>query len=194
MRKLKLNVKERGHLIEIPGLPAFRSPAKVDITNIKLQLVLTTLKNLGIKDYEITSKDDKEEIINTRKGFGGKEVTKNTSDELLKINERFDKLEKILSLLSEKDSKNTIPEEQITKKLNSLELLTKKILEKESVKEIIYSDKKSEPIVEELEDSFIPDIDISDLKMKGETSKIKVEGDVDEAEEAAELLSRLGGK
>ena len=100
----------------------------------------------------------------------------------------------MLAQLSKKSgSEKRFSEEQITNKLNELGELTKKILEKESVREIVYtsSKEKSEtPIVEELdEDTFIPDIDISDMKLKGNLTESI--GELDDIESAVDMLSRL---
>jgi hypothetical protein len=194
MLKLKLHVKEKGYMVEIPGIPPFRSPGNVDITNIRLPLVLTTLNNLGVKEYEISSKDEGIETIYTKKDLEMKKKKKENNMDLSEINDRFNRLEKILYLLAEKDSKKSIPEEQITKKLNMLEVLTKKLLEREVVQNIVYtSSKEGEPVIEDMSDSFVPTIDISDLKLKGESTKT-VDGDIESAEKAADMLSRLGGK
>jgi hypothetical protein len=195
MLKLKLNVKERGYVVNIPGLPAFRTPGKVDITNYKLPLILSILNNLGIKEYEISSADEKGEMVYTKKDLEINMKKDKSEIDISKIDERFNKLEKILYLLAEKESKKVIPEEQITKKLNTLEALTKKLLEKEAVQNIVYTNSKDKgnPTIEEIDDSFIPEININDLKLKGESTKT-VDGDTESAEKAADMLSRLGGK
>ena len=61
------------------------------------------------------------------------------------------------------------------------------------VKEIVYTstkEKSDNPIIEDFDDEiYIPDVDISDLKLKG--SSTKVVGEVEDVEEAANILSRL---
>ena len=191
---ITLKINEKGHLIELPGVAHFRSPAKVNISNIKLPLIITTLNNLGVRDYEIISREGDKEKIYTKKDF--EKPKKKKKEDLTKINERFNKIEKLLYALAKKDSKKHIPEEQITNKLKVLEELSQRILEKESIREIVYTSSKDTgktPIIEELdEDTFIPTIDISDLKLKGGSSSEKI-GEIEGAEEAADLLSRLKG-
>ncbi|GAG05880.1 unnamed protein product, partial [marine sediment metagenome] len=53
---ITLKVKDSGFMVELPGIAPFRSPAQVNITNIKLSHVITALKNLGVQDYEIISR------------------------------------------------------------------------------------------------------------------------------------------
>ena len=191
---IKLRVKEKGHMVHIPGAAPFRTPAKIDITNMKLSLVVTILNNNGISDFEITSTEDKERIVYTKKDFELTKQLEEPKQDLSEINDRFNKIEKMLYALSKKDSKKNIPEEQITNKLNALEELSKRILEKESVREIVYTstkDRDGSPIVEELdEDTFVPEIDISDMELKGGSSAQTL-GEIEGAEEAADMLSRL---
>jgi uncharacterized protein YfkK (UPF0435 family) len=188
---IKLNVKERGYMIEIPGITPFRSPAKIDISNVKLPLVVKTLNNLGVQNYEITALENGKTKIYTKKDF--EKPKKEKTEDLSKINKRFNKIEEILYSLVKKQSNTSPSEEQITNKLEALEELSKRILEKESVREVVYtssSDIKEGPIVEELdEDTFIPDIDLSEMKLRGSSSE-KI-GKTEDAEETADILSRL---
>jgi len=189
---IKLNVKEKGHILHIPGNAPFRTPAKVDITHMNLSMVITILNNNGITDFEITSTDGDEKRVYTKKDFEiGKEPPK---QDLSKIDERFNKIEKMLYDLAKKKSKKSDPQEQITNKLNALEELSKRILERERVKEIVYTSKydgdSKKPIIEELdEDTFVPEVDISKMELKGSSSE-KI-GEIEGAEEAADMLSRL---
>jgi len=187
---ITLRVKDKGLLIEIPGITPFRTPAKMNITNIKLPFIIKILNNLGVQDYEIVSREGDKENIYTKKDFEKPKKKKNK--DLSKINERFNKIEELLYVLAKKESNKNIPEEQITNKLNSLEELSKRILQKEIVREIVYTSSKDykTPIVEELdEDPFIPSIDLSEMKLRGSSSETL--GEIDGAEEAADLLSRL---
>jgi hypothetical protein len=191
---ITLIVKEKGHMINIPGIAPFRTPAKIDVSHVKLNLILGSLKNVGIDDYEIVAKEDKEEITYTKEDFELPKKTGESSAELNKINERFNRIEGILkNLLKKSSSEKTSSEEQITNKLNALEELSKRILEKEAVREIVYTsskEKSKRPVVEDLDDElYIPNIYIDDMELKGSASE-KI-GEVDDAEEAADMLSRL---
>lgn len=189
---ITLMVKQKGHLLNIPGIAPFRTPAKVDITNTKLHLVVSALHNAGIDYYEIIAKKDKKEIVYTKEDFEPKKEKK--TDNSAKINARFNRIENLLfQLVQKKPSRKGISEEQITNKLKTLEELSQRILEKEIVREIVYtsSQKGGEiPLIEELdENTFIPSIDISDMELKGTTSKTV--GTIDDVDEVAKALSQL---
>lgn len=191
---ITLIVKEKGHMINIPGIAPFRTPAKIDVSHVKLNLILGSLKNVGIDDYEIVAKEDKEEITYTKEDFELPKKTGESSAELNKINERFNRIEGILkNLLKKSSSEKTSSEEQITNKLNALEELSRRILEKESVQEIVYTSSKEKsvsPVIEDLDDDlYIPKIYIDDMELKGTASE-KI-GEVEDPEEAADMLSRL---
>lgn len=189
---IKLNVKQKGHLLSIPGVAPFRTPAKVDITKLRLNMVISVLHNAGIDNYEIISKQGSNEIIYTKKDFETKKEKK--TDDLDKIDDRFNKLERmLLQLVRKPHSIKGISEEQITNRLNTLEELSQRILEKEIVREIVYTSSQKDgetPLIEELgEDTFIPSIDISDMELKGTSSKTV--GTIDDVDEAANALSQL---
>jgi hypothetical protein len=188
---ITLIIKEKGQMVHLPGIAAFRTPAKIDISSIKLSLIVTVLNNSGISDYEIISNDSEQKIVYKKKDFELTGKLKEPKQDLSKIDHRFNKIEQMIYALSKKNSKNNEPEEQITNKLNALEELSRRILEKENVREIVYTSTHDKPpIIEELDgDTFVPEVDISDMKLKGTSSKTvgKIEG----VEEAADMLSRL---
>jgi hypothetical protein len=178
-----LKIKKQGLVVNIPGVAPFRTPAEVDISNCKIHLVVLSLKNNGIDDFEIYSKEKKQTY--KKKDFEGRKTTD--------VEGRLNRIEKMIGKLNDKsDGKKENPEEQITNKLNLLEELSKKILEKENVREIVYTSTKDSdkgPDIEELNDAFIPSIDISEMKLKGSSSEII--GTLDDIDEAANALSKL---
>jgi hypothetical protein len=191
---ITLDVKEKGHMIEIPGIAPFRTPARIDISRVKLNLIISSLNNSGVSDYEIIAREDKKETVYTKEDFELPKKTKEASPDLDNINERFNKIEGILkNLLKKSTSKKSSSEEQITNKLNALEELSRRILEKESVQEIVYTSSKEKsvsPVIEDLDDDlYIPKIYIDDMELKGTASE-KI-GEVEDPEEAADMLSRL---
>ena len=188
-----LKVKQKGHLLAIPGVAPFRTPATVEITSVKLNMVISSLHNSGISDYEIISKENKKEIIYTKKDFElpvKKEQAKPDED---LVGPRLGKIEKMLFELAKKERRKSTNKEQTINKFKVLEDLSKQILEKESVREIVYTSSEEDikgPIVEELDDEiFIPDIDIGDMELKGTLSET-LEGS-DDLDEAADALSQL---
>jgi hypothetical protein len=187
-------VKDRGHMVMIPGLAQFRTPAQIDISHVKIRLVISSLYNSGITDFEIVAKEDKHEVVYTKDDFELPKKDNKTEPNLDKIDKRFNKIERMLQKLVKKaDGNKNLPGEQITNKLNALEELSKRILEKESVREIVYTsttEKSKSPIVEDLdEELYIPEIDIDDMELMGSVSE-KI-GEVEDVEEAADVLSRL---
>jgi len=113
-------------------------------------------------------------------------------------------LEKMIAQLVENQLVNKPKNsEQITNKLNRLEELSNKILEKkpEVVNRVVQvSNKKTngkrfedEPEIEELTSKFIPEIDIANMKMKGGAKKTIKQDKVD-IDDSADLLSRIMGQ
>ena len=193
MVTLKLKIEDRGLVIELPGVPSTRTPAIVDITNIDINLVFSCLKKGGFTKYKILSTVDdgfeKEvkipELINKKK-----EKVEDTID----TDRRFNRLESMMMQLLSKnfESKTHLSQEQITNKLDRLEKITQSIAngQKQTVE---YKDKSDEPVIEEMDTMFIPDIDLDGMSLKGSSLKtIEVnEGDLDEA---ADLLSSITRK
>lgn len=191
---IKLKIKKPGHTIAIPGLKPCRSPVDIDISKLDIRVIEMYLNTAGINDYEIVAESNKGVVeVYTEKDFKLKQKKKKPDLEYKsELNKRFDRLESvILNLLSKKEvSKTPLEKEQINNQLEKLEIITKKILETQSVKRVEHQD-GMEPVIEEF-DSFIPDIDISDMTLMSSDVKV-VEKDNEEIEDAAEMLSKLGG-
>jgi hypothetical protein len=198
---LILKIKEKGLFVDIPGAIPARTPAEIDISKCNLGVVDAYLRKLGIKNYQILSQT--KEVSSIKPSA----VPDGSIDQKV-INKRFSQLENMVALLLEKqlDDKNE-NSEQITNKLEKLELLTKKILEKEPkvvervVKTSVVKSEgtikkalKKEPEIEELDVGFIPEINTSNLKIKGASkTTIKQESNED-LDDAADLLSRIMGQ
>ena len=187
-----LKIRKPGHTIAIPGLKPCRSPVDIDISKLDIRVIEMYLNTAGIKDYEIIAKSKKGVVeVYTEKDFKSKQEKKKPDlTYKSEIDKRFDRLEMvILNLLSKKEvSKTPLEKEQITNQLEKLETITKKILETQSARVI---EPGMEPVIEEF-DSFIPDIDISDMTLISSDVKV-VKKDNKELEDAAEMLSKLGG-
>jgi len=185
MFKLKLKIEDKGFVIDIPGIPSTRTPALIDITKANLNNVITTLRKNGINNYKIYSINEEDvtkptETIITK----SKEIYNDQKD----INKRFNRLEKMIEklLLMKSESKITINEEQITNKLEKLEELTRSIAA--SRKEGVADDK--EPVIEVMENMFVPEVDVDGMSIKGSTGKVLGEKDED-IDEAIDLLSSM---
>lgn len=181
-----LKIKKPGYTIAIPGLSPSRSPVEVDISKLDIRVVAMYLKSADISEYEIIAdigKGSKE--VYTKKDF---EIREKSKSEPYKkeVNKRFNKLEKMLStLLIREAGKSSLEKEQITNKLNNLE----KLLQKKLTTSFLNNTINNEPEVEEL-DSFIPDINVSDLSIKSKGVKT-IKQDSDDLEDAADILSGL---
>ncbi len=55
--------------INIPGLSSFRTPAEVDVTRVKLSLLIQSLHSCGVVNYELVSTDKKGQRIYTGEDF-----------------------------------------------------------------------------------------------------------------------------
>ena len=190
--KIKLKIKEAGHIILIPGLPEFRTPADVDITKINIRSVIVSLKNSGVDDFSIVSKTGDMEHIYTKKDFGTLEKDQ-FSEKTNGLEKRFSKLESILNhLLTKKDGNERLSEEQIINKLDKLEELFLKNLRSPVVVREKDALVKGEPVIEEL-DAFIPEIEIGDMKISS-SDNIKVVKQEEDAERSAAALADLISK
>ena len=184
MKKIKLIIKERGRFVEIPGLAAFRTPAVVNVSKIKLANLVQALHSCGINNYELVSGD----ATYTQDDF--KTVEKKEDSNL---DNRLDKMEALLvQLISNGRGQKVASSEQITNRLARIERALKK------GSKVIYKEtSKESPIVEELDDQFIPTIDVSEMQISGNTSDIVEKTMKKDISDAADMLSSLtknGGK
>jgi hypothetical protein len=183
---ITLKIKKPGYTVDIPGLPTCRSPVEFDISKLDIRVVAMSLKTAGITEYEIVAelgKDIKE--VYTKKDFEAIErINTKPSKEIVDLNKRFNKLEKMLSsLLTEKKRSSNKEKEQITNKLDTLERLIKS--------RSIHSGEviDNEPEIEEFE-SFIPDIDTSKMKIESKTLKT-IKKESDDLDDTVDALSSL---
>ena len=157
---LILKIRQKGLYVELPGTLPARTPVEINITNCNISIVDTYLRKNGINNYEIYS--------TTEKQIQHKKIKKEDSSINQKtFNNRFSRLEKMLMQLLEKEPK--VVKEVIKTKVRRFE---------------------EEPNIEELDEIFIPEIDTSNMKMKG-NSKQAVKQDKNDLDDSAELLSRI---
>ena len=193
---ITLRVREKGHLLEIPGLAPFRTPADIDVSKIGIRNVIGHLQVNGITDYEIVaiSPEGDKEVYKREDFEPEKKKKKKKIDPYRKqIESRFDKLEKMISMLFNREmkGKEDSNKEQITEKLERLERISEEILKNHKVKGIIYRDVNKRD--EDVEDSFIPKIDIASLKLRSSSVKSVKQDQKDEIDDAADSLSKLLG-
>jgi hypothetical protein len=191
MKKLKLIIKEKGRYVNIPGMAAFRTPATVDITKIKLSILLQCLHTCGVDDYQIISVSKTGEVLKT---FTKNEIElpeKKIEDP--QIDRRLERLENLLlTLVSKKSSQKSNNSEQITNRLSRIERMLK------SGSNVVKNSFDSNtPIVEELDDHYIPTVDVSEMKISGKTTEVvskKSKEDIDSAVDLLYSLTKNGGK
>jgi hypothetical protein len=198
---LFLKIAEKGHYIEIPGMSPFRTPAEANISHISIQSVVSRLQAQGIEEFEIVSDTKGKEAVFTQKDFNIE--TKNPKKKKDDYERRFNKLEALVNKLLIKESSDKTPnQEQITNKLNSIE----KLLKKQSTTKVVQTSEKSEkhdkegikktkiktePVVEEFDNIFIPDINISGMKIQGGESRKSIKQDKQDIDDSADMLSRI---
>jgi len=185
-----LKIKDKGTLIDIPGAKKVRSPADINITNIDINFVTMYLRKQGIEKYEIVSVDGEKESLPSSHKVPKKKDKKNDGKWKDNIESRFNKLESLLiNFLGKKQIIPPPNSEQITNKLEKLERLSEEIIRKQT-SGIPISTESNGPKIEELDDKFIPEIDIGGMSLKGSTIKT-LQSDSDDADEAADLLSSI---
>lgn len=191
---IKLKIKKPGYTIAIPGLSPFRTPVDIDISDVDIRTIAMYLKSNGIDDYEIEATTDTGHVeVYTKKEFEGIDNIRKKDKQSKGIEDRFFRLEKrvekLIRLMTHKmSSKDTSDKEQIIDtRLEKIEDLLHHAFTR--VPSIVRAKETDEPEIEEL-DSYIPDIDISDMKLKSKEHRtIKQENK--NAKDAADALSNL---
>lgn len=178
---ITLKIRKKGFFIEIPGMPPFRTPVEANISHVSIPLVVSTLKAQGINRFEIISDTQGKEQILTQKDFV---VDKKNHD----YEGRFNKLESLMNkLLKKQTSDLPSKKEQINNRLNNIE----KLLLKNKTKVIYTSDEKIKKSDEESHDTFIPEIDLKGLEMKGKVSQKTIKQDKSDISNNVDLLSSI---
>lgn len=191
-----LKITKKGHFIEIPGLPPFRTPVEANISHISIPLVVSKLQSQGIKEFEIISDTKGKQSVLNQNDFSvtqKKEIKDEEKKEKKKYEERISKLEYLLHKLLEKQTSDaSSKKEQITNKLELIEKLIKN--QKPQVVHVSKDEKEKKPVkqeIEELDDTFIPSINLDGLEMKGKSSRKSVKQDKTDIDDSADLLSRI---
>ena len=189
MKKIILKISERGRFVNIPGMSSFRTPAEIDISRIPVQTVIQALHLCGVEKYNIISDDIVQKTTDLKTHIPevpSRGRSENSNDKLVEeLNEKFSRIESMLHKLAfEKYSKKDLSQEQINEQLRRIEKYLKNGGTVRVSKEVT-------PKIDELDETFIPEIDTDDLKLSGMTTEVlekKSEKDIDDA---ADLLSSL---
>jgi hypothetical protein len=191
-----LNIRERGHLIEIPGMASFRTPATVDISMGDIRTIIGHLKVCDITDYEITASNDNgaKEVYNA-KDFSTKKSKTKVKQKVKKpdkkLENRIDRIEKMIETLY-KNSADDSPK-KIEQKTNDTEQVQKQILN--AIKNLNIGDGVKE--IQDAEDAvapFIPEIDTEGMKLRSQGNIKTIKKDMGDTDDAADALSKLLNK
>lgn len=200
---ITLIIKEKGHLIEIPGMPSFRTPATIDISKGDIRTIVGYLKVCDIQDYEIIASNNSGKEVYSARDFNTTttrvvEKQKKPIKKDKTLEKRMDKLERMIQGLYNKppddSGKN---EEQTTKQIEQFQNTVLDAIKKISVggPNVTETEGKSKHnIIDEEEPApFIPDIDTEGMKLKsqGDHKTIKKE---EGSDDAADALSKLLNK
>ena len=186
-----LNIKEKGHLIEIPGMAAFRTPAKVDISKGDVKTIVGYLKVCDITHYEIIASNDAgiKETYNS-KDFSTAEIKKSAKQKAVKpdkkIEKRMNRMEKMIEVLYKKSTSDS--PKKVEQTTNQIELFQKQMLD--AIKKINTSGGTEVQDTDDYVARFIPEIDTKGMKLRGQGDHKTVKKDED-TDDAADALSKL---
>lgn len=185
MKKQKLIINSNGLFISIPGIPPFRTPAKVDITKVGEKIVRAELRKNGITNYKITPSEEEPKSIPLQIN---KQEKSNTSIEDIK--KSIDNMMILLQSVLDKEPKKV---EQSTEKIESL--LNEFLLSGKKVeKEFATAETKRRSKIDESVDDFIPEINIDKMSLKGGSSEKVIKSDRNILKNAESLKSLKGDK
>ena len=162
-----LKIKQPGHTLAIPGLPAFRSPVEVDISKLDVRVVAMYLKTSGIEKYEIVAETPQQKEVYTKEDFEVVETKKENENEF-DWKKRFNRLENMLENLLTQPRNESNFREQTTNKTKI---------------------KNEDPHIEELA-SFIPEVDISEMTIQSSDNIKKIKQDKN-IEDSVDILAGL---
>lgn len=174
---LTLKITEKGHLINLPGMADFRTPAVIDASKIPLNVLILKLKN--INGYEIISELGDQKIV-----YKKEELEKIEEKDLNKMDKKFIKhfdkrLNKLENMIKQMAGLQSKPEVDIN--LNKEQI-------KNMIAEIIDQPIKKELDIEE-DDIFIPPVNIDGMKLK--SSEHTIIKQKENLEDSVDLLSEI---
>lgn len=191
---ITLIIKEKGHLIEIPGMTPFRTPAKVDISKGDIRTIVGYLKVCSINDYEIFATNQGNTEKYSAKDFNPDKPKKAVKKKVVKpdkkLNERMDRMEKMIEKLYENSENDS--GKKVEQKTNQTEMFQKQILE--TLKHLGKGGVDgTETDIEEEEDvaPFIPEIDVEGMKLNTQGNTKTIKKDREDTDDAADALSKI---
>jgi len=177
---LILTKNDKGHFINIPGLPPLRTPVNIKADRIDLRLAEIALRRANIKNYQIIAVEEVHEPKKEEISYVEIPVKENDNNKIAKLEGMVE------MLLSSEIEKTTGNREQINERLDKFE----RILLERTNRQPIEVHSKDDPIVEELDVMYIPEVDIEGMTLKGDSNKEIIKQDQD-FDEDADLLANL---
>lgn len=195
---ITLNIREKGHLIEIPGMAAFRTPAIIDISKGDIKTIVGYLKVCDISDYEIIAKNDLgvTETYNAKDFSTANRKKKKTKKPNKDLTNRMNRIEKMIEKLYKKSSGDS--SKNTEQNINQTEMFQKQILD--SLKHLGTGGGKNEgkgQIKDDLEkevEPYIPDIDIKGMKLNTQKNTKTIKTDKSDTDDSVDALSKLLNK
>lgn len=189
---MRLIIKERGHVLNIPGFSTIRTPCKINVDTMDLRILVSHLKQIGVSNYSIEENYDVGEIkkrpILTKVARVVKAIKDDGPDIVIK---RID------------DVGTKIELDKMSKKIDQLQKMLEAAL---SLPKGYKNDNKKQPsipipkntyknqVVEELEDEdFIPEISFNDMDFSRGSNESKIVEIDDNLSDEIEGLRDLGG-
>ena len=177
---MKLIVEESGFSFNLPRVGMIRTPVELEIKESDINIIISTLKMIGISKYKIIGDDNlyihalPKNIRNIKAKKPEKviieRVKENTGDsiELAKLSKKFDQM---MISIQELTEKGILKPKQITKTV------------------YVGEDTKVEKITNDADEEFVPEISLDGFEISSGTSnEIDIESD---AANSADILREL---
>lgn len=193
---ITLIIKEKGHLVDIPGHSQFRTPATIDISKGDIRQIIGYLKVCDITDYEIIASNNSGKEIYKPKDFNidhPKIKKKKDKKSDSRIEKRIDRMEKMIKKLYETSSNDS--GKKLEQTTNQMEQFQKNVLDVlGKLQNMTMKNMSNKTILQELEeetvDPFIPDIDTEGMRLRSQGGHKTVKKEED-SDDAADALSKL---
>ncbi len=171
---IRLIIKKSGYNIKLPGIETIlRTPINLDITKTNINKIISYLRSLGITDYLIVSDTEDHQTIGLDDRFIKTEIKKITKPKV-KIVEKHDPNVEVLN-----------------QKMNTIEDLLKKLMNKTSiVNQTNIRENTSRLVTRKKSDveKFIPSINTEGMKIKSTSTETKKNDSSEEIDYVADLL------
>ena len=201
---MRLIIKERGHVIDIPGYPTLRSPCKINVDSMNLSVLIAQLKQVGVTNFTIEENRDlnepkKKRPILTKAARVVKALKDDDSPEYILQNDKGTQVELQRMAKQIKDLQGmiqTLVDAPKQANSNPIPKKTAPVYEPPVEQTHSYTKPKKKQVVEELDDDvgFIPEISFDDMEYSpgdSETETIEIDNNLDEEISG---LSKIRGK